>query len=124
MSETPVDMKKIWLRNATAKDFAQIEIKDWVEGVGVISTRKERNFIRCFGKMFINRDRLRIGITLKTDFDGRENDISNKVGYLYFSRREKERAEAKAATMNIKDEELNQLIGLGSHTAKLAERRD
>lgn len=70
-----------------------------------------------------HQDRLRIGITVNHSFDSRENDISNVVGPRYFKRREKERAEEKAAAMKIKDEELNKLVGLvgKTHTAKLVE---
>ncbi len=70
-----------------------------------------------------DRDRIRIGITEQHGSDKREGNISNAAGYLYFSRRERERAEEKAATLNIKDPELNKLVGLvgKTHAAKLAE---
>lgn len=45
-------MKRVWLKDATLKDFEKIEVGDWIEGVGLISTGYEESFVRNFG--FLN----------------------------------------------------------------------
>lgn len=42
-------MKKVWLKSATLQDFAEIEIGDWIEGVGMIMSHFEKDFVRRFG---------------------------------------------------------------------------
>lgn len=45
--------KKIYIKTVQSEDFSRIDIGDWVEGVGVIDTMWERDFIRRFGAMLI-----------------------------------------------------------------------
>ncbi len=43
-------MKEIWIKSATAEDFAKAEILDWFEGVGMITSHFEKDFIRRLGR--------------------------------------------------------------------------
>lgn len=43
--------KLVWQRKSKAEDFKNIEIGDWIEGVGFITTNFEKDFIRHFGKL-------------------------------------------------------------------------
>lgn len=42
-------MKRIWTETATMADFRDIEIGDWIEGVGTILTHFEKSFVRRYG---------------------------------------------------------------------------
>jgi len=45
-------MTNIYLDKATPKDFINVKLGDWIEGVGFVETHFELNFIRSFGKHF------------------------------------------------------------------------
>jgi len=60
-------MKKIWIKSATLKDFAEIEIGDWIEGVGMIMSHFEKDFIRRFGARHL---------TSKSSGQGRSTSLS------------------------------------------------
>ncbi len=48
-------MKKIWIKSATLQDFAEIEVRDWIEGVGMIMSHFEKDFVRDFGHHLTNQ---------------------------------------------------------------------
>ena len=42
-------MKRIWLKSANLRNFTEIEVGDWIEGVGMIMSHFEKDFVRHFG---------------------------------------------------------------------------
>jgi len=45
-------MKKIYMNKATIEDFDNIEIGDWIEGIGNVLSQYELEVIRRFAKAF------------------------------------------------------------------------
>lgn len=83
-------MEKIWIKSAVPEDFTKIEIGTWIEGVGMVTTHWEKAFIRRYGERLANRDRFRVGVTVKHDHCDGEGDISNAALQAYFKKREKD----------------------------------
>lgn len=46
-------VREIWLKNVTVEDIVKIEVYDWVEGYGMISSLAERTFIRRYGLLLL-----------------------------------------------------------------------
>ena len=42
--------QNIYWNNVTPEDFENADLHTWIEGVGIISTKFEKDFVRCFGK--------------------------------------------------------------------------
>ena len=69
-------MKKLWVKSATLQDFAEIEIGDWLEGVGMIMSHFEKDFIRRFGHYLTSQSSRQI---TRRENCGREDPLSVKV---------------------------------------------
>ena len=51
-------MKKIYIKSATAKEFMDIKLGDWIENVGTVTTYFEIEFIKNFGKALKTPEKL------------------------------------------------------------------
>ena len=51
----PRSPKRIYLDSAKPDDFVDIQIHDWIEGVGDVSTHYEEQFFRSYGKLLVSR---------------------------------------------------------------------
>lgn len=49
----PRSPKKIFKASAKPEDFEDIQIQDWVEGIGFVSTHYEERFLRNYGKLLM-----------------------------------------------------------------------
>lgn len=49
MTPAPSPHRQIYINTAKPEDFENIEIFDWIEGVGEITTEFEKQFVRRFG---------------------------------------------------------------------------